>query len=59
MSQGWTDQPHLVASSLEELNQANSDGWFIDAETGWVHMKLYISEDRTKGGTVVDGRPGK
>ena len=57
VSQGWTDQPHLVANSLEELNQANMDGWYIDAATGWLHMKLYITEDRTQGGTLVDRRP--
>merc|ERR1711970_1362741 len=40
-------------------NQAEMDGWYVDEATGWLHMKLYINEDRTEGGTVIDRQPSQ
>ena len=40
-------------SSLQELQFVNDKlSYFYDAENGWLHTKIPIMHDRTKGGTL-------
>ena len=43
-----------MATSFEELNLADKDSYWHDSTRGWLHIKLIQSEDRTKGGTIVE-----
>ena len=45
---------HTIATNFEELNLAETDSYWHDTTRGWLHIKMIQSEDRTKGGTIIE-----
>ena len=58
LGQGWSED-YPGVNSLEALNSETRDSFWHDSDTGWVHLKMVISEDRTKGGSFRDRIPGR